>query len=119
MQLIGKILSETMATPTKPTLTGKDSRALPDLTVLTGTRPDGTPVPTKPRHIIKPMDESPNQTITSTPDIDKLRNSSGLSIELMQTTSGWNADTQSWNRMIEEEEKEKLDQQLQLFLWKT
>ena len=43
------ILSEKMATPIKSTSKGKDTRASPEYTALTGKRPDGTSVPTKIR----------------------------------------------------------------------
>ena len=92
--------SEKMATPNKPTMTGKDPRALPDLTVLTGNRPDGTIVPTRPRHSTKVLDESLNQTISNTPEKDQLQNSSTTSIELMKSTVGWDGDRESWAEQV-------------------
>ena len=41
--------SEKMAQPIKPATTGRESRALPDFTALTGHRSDGTSVPSKQR----------------------------------------------------------------------
>ena len=95
-----KYLSEKMAPPNKPITTGKDPRSLPDLTVLTGNRPDGTVVPTRPRHSTRPLDESLNQTITNTPEKDQLHDSSATSFELMKSTVGWDGDRESWAEQV-------------------
>ena len=108
------ILSESMSDkPLKPTKSGKDTRALPVLTVLTGNRKDGTSVPRTKRTLLensKGMDESPNQTIIDNQpggERDEMETShNASSLGDMNYTIGWSQKTDSWATQVSEEEKE-------------
>ena len=89
-----------MATPVKPTKTGKDARALPDFTALTGKRPDGTLVPTKIRSTPSGTSNDMNDTILS--------NSTVSSFHDMNDTIGWCSKEDDWATQVEKEKAEEV-----------
>ena len=101
--------SEKMTPPVKPTTSGRESRALPEFTALTGNRSDGTSVPSKQRTIpslFGKLDESPNQTITNTntpkrkaSEMDTSHSFSSLGD--MSSTTGWNEDKKTWAEEVD------------------
>ena len=100
--------SEKMASANKPTNAGMEPRAIPDFIALTGKRADGTSVPSKQRMINSlhgKLDESPNQTITTTPkrrasEMDTSQTCS--SFGEMNSTLGWKEDEKCWADQVEE-----------------
>ena len=109
------ILSEKMATPNKPTNKGKDARALPEYTALTGNRPDGTLVPTKkrstpsggsknaPYRIVEETDTT-SCNVSSYNDMnDTILTNSISSFNDMNDTIGWCSKEEDWATQVEKE----------------